>query len=176
MSAKRGIKTNAVALHAPVPQISYQTRRKRDAEVGAASKGRARKRGAGSTNRSRLSTCSGLFGCDLLLTLLKLSLRLTGIREVPGIFANSMLMASSDSMTLDAVCLVARFTASPAHLAWVSGKRFEDGLGMGWVVEGPSTGQQEADPRPFCLSWDPWAPRLPQRRAGCPGLAHLFGL
>jgi len=43
----------------------------------------------GGTNKSRLSTCSGLLGRDLLLTLLKLSLKLMGIREVPGMFARS---------------------------------------------------------------------------------------
>jgi len=41
-----------------------------------------------STNNSKLSTCSGLLGRDLF-TLLKLSRRLTGMREVPGMFEKS---------------------------------------------------------------------------------------
>lgn len=48
---------------------------------------RGGREGRVSTDRSKLSISSGLPARDLLLTLLKPSLRLTGIREVPGMFA-----------------------------------------------------------------------------------------
>ena len=56
-----------------------------------------------STNRSRLRACSALLGRDRL-TLLKLSRKLTGIREVPGMMGS--FYGSGSGEALDAYGVV----------------------------------------------------------------------
>ena len=65
----------------------------------------ARKDAGKGTDKSKLNMASGLLARDLLLTLSKPCLRLTGMRDVPGIFATKaaclpVLWSPSESQKL----------------------------------------------------------------------------